>query len=156
MSRFSRFRNIAGLAALAGVAACTGAGSVGPASVASPYRIVGMTIPESLTGVPGDAARGRQLAFARESTCILCHAFPRASVPFMGDIGPLLEGVGARAAAGALRLRLVEPSRFNPLTPMPAYYRVAGLERVAEGYRGKPILSAQEIEDVIAYLLTLR
>jgi sulfur-oxidizing protein SoxX len=75
---------------------------------------------------------------------------------FHGSIGPALDGVGARYSAGELRLRLVDPKALNSDTIMPAYHRVEGLQRVHERYRGKPILTAQQIEDVVAYLLTLR
>jgi sulfur-oxidizing protein SoxX len=75
---------------------------------------------------------------------------------FHGTVGPPLDGVGNRYSAGALRLRMVDPKQINPQTSMPAYYKIEGLHQVAEGYRGKPILTAQEIEDVVAYLLTLK
>jgi sulfur-oxidizing protein SoxX len=75
---------------------------------------------------------------------------------FHGTIGPPLEGVGSRYSAGELRLRLVDPKALNADTIMPSYYRVDGLYRVYEGYRGKPILTAQQVEDIVAYLLTLR
>jgi L-cysteine S-thiosulfotransferase len=74
----------------------------------------------------------------------------------MGNIGPPLAGVGARLTAGQLRLRVVDQSRIDPRTPMPAYYRTEGLYDVAAAYRGKPILSAQQVEDVVSYLQTLR
>ena len=73
-----------------------------------------------------------------------------------GDVGPALNGIGSRLDAAQLRLRLVDPKRMNPGTIMPAYYKVEGLYRVNPQYRGKPVLAAQEIEDVVAYLLTLR
>ena len=122
----------------------------------APYRIVDDTIPEALAGAKGDAARGQAVALSRDAACILCHAFPGAADGSMGNIAPLLDGVGARRSAEQLRLRLVDSLRINPQSPMPAYYRVDGLERVAGAYRDKPIMTAQEIEDVIAYLLTLR
>jgi sulfur-oxidizing protein SoxX len=74
---------------------------------------------------------------------------------FHGTVGPPLDGIGSRASAGALRLRLVDPKVINPATIMPAYYKVEGFHRVLERYRDRPILTAQHIEDVIAYLLTL-
>jgi L-cysteine S-thiosulfotransferase len=75
---------------------------------------------------------------------------------FHGTIGPPLDDVGRRYTAGELRLRLVDPKRIVPESIMPAYYKVEGLQRVLERYQGKPILTAQQIEDVVAYLLTLR
>jgi L-cysteine S-thiosulfotransferase len=121
-----------------------------------PYTISGDIIPESLTGVPGDAARGRALVLERSSTCILCHSGPFPEEKFQGDLAPSLAGAGSRWSTGQLRLRLVAASRLNPATIMPSYYRVDGLDRVGAAWRGKPILSAEQIEDIVAYLATLR
>jgi L-cysteine S-thiosulfotransferase len=108
-----------------------------------------------LTGEPGDAARGRTVVLDRNlSACILCHAVPDAEVA--GDLGPSLAGVGGRFSIQELRARLMDSSRYNPDTIMPAYYRSTGLNRVAPAYRGKTVLSAQQIEDVVAYLRTLK
>jgi L-cysteine S-thiosulfotransferase len=121
-----------------------------------PYAIAGDAIPDSLTGVPGDAARGRALVLERTSTCILCHSGPFPEERFQGDLAPSLAGAGSRWSAGQLRLRLVAASRLNPATIMPSYYRVDGLDRVGPAWRGKPILTAEQIEDIVAYLATLR
>ena len=121
-----------------------------------PYTIVGDSIPESLTGQPGDAARGRALVLARSSTCILCHSGPFPEARFQGDLAPSLAGAGNRATTAQLRLRLVDASRINPETIMPSYYRVDGLTRVGSAWRDKPILTAEQIEDIVAYLATLR
>ena len=120
------------------------------------YAVVGDAIPDSLTGKPGDAARGRALAVARSSTCILCHSGPFPEEKFQGDLAPSLAGAGNRWSEGQLRLRLVDGSRLNPATIMPSYYRVDGLTRVGGAWRGKPILSAEQIEDIVAYLASLR
>ena len=120
------------------------------------YTIAGDAIPESLTGAPGDAVRGRALVLERSSTCILCHSGPFPEEKFQGDLAPSLAGAGSRWSAGQLRLRLVEASRLNPATIMPSYYRVEGLDRVGAAWRGKPILTAEQIEDIVAYLATLR
>jgi L-cysteine S-thiosulfotransferase len=120
------------------------------------FAVVGDAIPASLTGVPGDAARGRALVVERSSTCILCHNGPFPEQKFQGDLAPDLAGVGSRWSAGQLRLRLVDASRLNATTIMPSYYRVDGLDRVGPSWRGKPILSAEQIEDIVAYLVTLR
>ena len=120
------------------------------------YRIVEDTIPEPLAGRSGDAARGREVVAGRDANCLLCHAIPGAGKRFMGDLGPSLVGVASRLNAGQIRLRIVDSIRLNPETIMPSYYRVEGLNRVAEPWRGKPVLTAQQIEDTIAYLLTLR
>jgi sulfur-oxidizing protein SoxX len=121
-----------------------------------PYRIEGDAIRAPLTGEPGDAARGRSIVLDRnEGGCILCHAVPDGP-RFMGDIAPPLAGVGARLSAAQLRLRVVDQSRLDPNTPMPSYYRLEGLHDVAPAYRGKPVLDARQVEDVVAYLQTLR
>jgi sulfur-oxidizing protein SoxX len=121
------------------------------------YRIIDGAIPEPLTDQLGDAERGRRIVLDRDGgDCIICHAMPLPQRQFHGSIGPPLDGVGVRYSAGALRLRLVDPKALNPDTIMPAYHRVDGLQRVDERHRGKPILTAQQIEDVVAYLLTLQ
>ena len=105
----------------------------------------------------GDPARGRAIVADRQvGLCLLCHSGPFPEQRFQGDIAPSLAGAGARWSEDELRLRLVDPGRLNPKTIMPSYYRTEGLERVAPAYRGKTILSAQQIEDVVAYLATLK
>jgi L-cysteine S-thiosulfotransferase len=121
-----------------------------------PYVVVGDAIPESLTGMPGDAARGRALVVDRTSTCILCHSGPFPEQKFQGDLAPSLAGAGSRWSESQLRLRLVDGSGLNPATIMPSFYRLEGLVRVGQTWRGKPILSAEQIEDIVAYLATLR
>jgi sulfur-oxidizing protein SoxX len=120
------------------------------------YHIIDGTIPEPLTAQPGDPERGRRMVLDRDGgDCTICHAMPLPQREFHGTIGPPLDGIGRRATPGALRLRLVAPKAFNAETIMPAYYKVAGLHRVLDRYRARPILTAQQLEDVIAYLLTL-
>jgi len=120
------------------------------------YRVVGDAIPEPLA-VAGDAARGRQLVLDRNGgACVLCHALPETTARFMGTVGPALNGVGSRYTAGQLRLRIVDGTLLKPDAVMPAYYRSEGLSRVAAPYRGRTILTAQQVEDVVAYLGTLR
>ena len=121
-----------------------------------PYAIVDDAIPDSLTGAPGNAARGRALVVDRSSTCILCHSGPFPEQRFQGDLAPSLADAGSRWSEGELRLRLVDASRLNAATIMPSYYRVDGLNRVGQSRRDKPILSAGQIEDIVAYLATLR
>src|SRR5258705_8315173 len=120
------------------------------------YVAVGDAIPETLTGMPGDATRGRALVVDRSSTCILCHSGPFPEQKFQGDLAPSLVGAGSRWSEGQLRLRLVDASGLNPATIMPSYYRVDGLVGVGTAWRDKPILSAEQIEDIVAYLATLR
>jgi sulfur-oxidizing protein SoxX len=120
-----------------------------------PYKIVGDAIPESLTGAPGDATRGRALVLDRSTTCILCHSGPFGT-QFQGDLAPSLASAGNRWTAAQLRLRLADASHFNPDTIMPSYYRVDGLTLVGRNFAGNPILTAAQIEDIVAYLATLR
>jgi len=115
------------------------------------------SLPESLTGAKGDPARGRAIVTNRGvGLCLLCHTGPFPEERFQGNLAPDLKGAGARWTEGQLRLRIVDSSRINPASIMPAYHRTEGLTRVAPAYRGKPILNAGEIEDVVAFLLTLR
>ena len=121
-----------------------------------PYAVVGDAIPVSLTNAQGDAARGRALVVERTSTCILCHSGPFPEQKFQGDLAPNLAGSGSRWSEGQLRLRLVDAISLNAATIMPSYYRLDGLQRVGTLWRGKPILSAEQIEDIVAYLISLR
>jgi len=122
-----------------------------------PYVVVGDAIPRSLTGAGGDAARGRAIVLNRQvGLCLLCHSGPYPQERFQGTLAPSLEGTGSRWSEGQLRLRMVDASRLYPDTIMPPYYRVDGLARVAAAFVGKPILTAEQIEDVVAYLMTLR
>lgn len=114
-------------------------------------------LPASLTGAKGDPARGRSIVANRQvGLCLLCHSAPIPEERFQGNLAPDLRGVGARLSEGEIRLRLIDPARANPQTIMPAYFRTDGLNRVAPSYRGKPVLSAEQIEDVVAYLVTLK
>ena len=123
----------------------------------APFEVVGDAIPASLTAEKGDPARGRAIVVDRQKgLCLLCHSGPFPEQRFQGDIAPSLEGAGSRWSAGQLRLRLVDATRLNPETSMPSYYKIDGLGRVAPAFKGKPILDAAQIEDVTAYLATLR
>ncbi|MBN9446615.1 MAG: sulfur oxidation c-type cytochrome SoxX [Bosea sp.] len=130
---------------------------VAPAGAFEAYTIAGDAIPAPLGGEIGDAPRGRALVLDRtRGNCLICHRVPVPDEPFQGTIGPPLAGVGARLTAGQLRLRLVDTSLRNPETVMPPYFRAEGLRDVAPQFRGLPALNAQEIEDVVAYLVSLR
>ena len=122
----------------------------------SSYIVAGDEIRAPLAGGAPDAARGRAILVSRESNCILCHAAPETGERFFGNLGPPLSGVGTRLSAAQLRMRIVDSARLNRETIMPAYYKVDGFTRVSETYRGNPILTASQIEDVIAYLQTLK
>jgi L-cysteine S-thiosulfotransferase len=121
------------------------------------YVVVGDAIPRPLTGEPGDAARGRAIVTNRQQgLCLLCHSGPFPEATFQGTLAPSLGGAGSRWSAGQLRLRIVDASCLNPNTIMPPYYRTDDLTRVAPSYADKPILSAEQIEDIVAFLATLR
>jgi sulfur-oxidizing protein SoxX len=114
-------------------------------------------IPESLTRARGDPQRGRAIVANRQvGLCLLCHSGPFPEDRFQGNLAPDLRGAGSRWSEGQLRLRIVDSSRINPATIMPAYHRTGGLVRVAPVWRGKPVLSAEQIEDVVAFLMTLK
>jgi L-cysteine S-thiosulfotransferase len=114
-------------------------------------------LPTSLTGAKGDPARGRAIVASRQvGLCLLCHSGPFPEERFQGNLAPDLGGAGSRWSEAQLRVRIVDPARINPATIMPAYHRTEGLVRVAPGYQGKPVLTAEQIEDVVAFLTTLR
>jgi len=123
----------------------------------APFAVTGDAIAAPLEGLRGDAVRGAAVVRNRESAnCLICHSIPDPTEPFMGEVGPPLAGVGTRLTPGQIRLRLVDPTLLNPGAVMPAYHRVAGLVNVDPRWRGRPVLTAQEIEDVVAYLATLQ
>jgi sulfur-oxidizing protein SoxX len=130
------------------------------ASSIRPYQVEGDVIAKSLTGQIGDAARGAELIQQRhKSLCVLCHSGPFPDPPLQGTLAPDLTGVGSRLSAGQLRLRIVDMKRLNPDSIMPAYYLALGSNattRVARSWSDKPILTAEEIEDLVAYLQTLQ
>ena len=156
----SRPRFSAEIAARAVAIVATAAGGISWAEADAalrPYTVVGDAIPASLTGAPGNPARGKAIVASRQTgLCLLCHSAPLPEEKFQGTIGPDLTGAGSRNTEGQLRLRIVDPRIFNPDTIMPAYYRRDGLDRVASAFRGKTVLTAEEIEDVVAFLMTLR
>lgn len=159
MRQFTASGALAGVAVWLGAILITGVGMT-PVFAQTPlpnYRVTGDAIPAPLTAEPGDPERGRAVVADHDTArCILCHEVPGLNVRFMGNVGPSLAGIGARLTAGQIRLWLVDPQRANPTAVMPSYYRVEGLRQVAPAYRGKPILTAQQIEDAVAYLESLK
>ncbi len=148
---------VAALAAAVGL--MLGASAVaGEAEKLVKYEVVDQpTIPKSLTGKPGDAAQGRKLAINRKKgNCLACHKMPIPEQSFHGNIAPDLKGVAERYSEGELRLRIVDLKIVNDDTIMPAFYRNSGFHRVLKKFVGKTLLSAQEVEDVVAYLVTLK
>jgi sulfur-oxidizing protein SoxX len=149
-------RGVAAALMAAGLVAAGASGSSGQ-DHSGGYIVVGDAIPASLTGAAGDAARGRMIVTNRQvGLCLLCHSGPFPEERFQGNLAPDLKGAGTRLSAGQMRLRLVDPGRTNAATIMPAYYRTEGLTRVAPAFRGKPVLTPEQIEDVVAFLTTLR
>ncbi len=123
---------------------------------AADHVVENYAIEAPLTAEPGNPERGRAVMIDREGgNCLGCHAVP-LDAEFFGTTGPDLAGVGARYSEGQLRLRVVDPKHFNPLTMMPAYHRTEGLHRVQPRFAGKPVLTAQQVEDVVAFLVTLK
>jgi sulfur-oxidizing protein SoxX len=122
------------------------------------YEVVdGAAIPQALTDQAGDPAKGREVAINRKKgNCLACHIMPIPEQSFHGEIGPDLNGIAGRYNEGELRLRVVDAKVLNPDTIMPAYYRSDGFHRVLKDFQGKTLLSAQEVEDIIAYLQTLK
>ena len=111
---------------------------------------------EPQIATPGDAERGRAVVVDRElGHCLLCHAIRQVDEPFQGNIGPDLSNIGARLSTAELRDRIVDPTRSNPESVMPAYHRTANLNNVGVAYEGEPILNKQQVEDVVAFLATL-
>lgn len=127
------------------------------AAQVAPFSVTGDAITAPLDGLGGDARRGEGIVKNRETAnCLICHAIPDPGERFMGDVGPPLAGVGQRLSEGQIRLRLVDPTRVNAGAAMPAYHRVEGLEAVDPRFAGRPTLTAQEIEDVVAFLSAMR
>lgn len=122
-----------------------------------PLQVVGDAIPQALTATPGDPARGRAIIASRQlGLCLLCHSGPIPEERFQGNLAPDLAGAGSRWSEGQLRLRIADAQHLNPASMMPAYYRSEGLVRVGNAWQGKPIMNPQQIEDVVAFLRTLR
>lgn len=141
------------------LASCWGsaqAQAITPALV-RPIQVVGDAVPEALTDVPGDPARGRAIvADRRLGLCLLCHTGPIPEERFQGNLAPDLAGAGQRWTRGQLRLRMVDARRLNPDTIMPSYTRTDGWVRVAPAVVATPLLDAQQVEDVVAFLASLR
>jgi L-cysteine S-thiosulfotransferase len=140
-------------------------GSVHAQPPPPPFTIQGDAIPLPLNGLAGDATRGRAIVANRQlGLCLLCHTAPISEERFQGNLAPSLDGVGSRLNEAQLRLRVVNSRVINPETIMPSYYQTEGDmrvgprvgARVGTAWQGKTILNAQQIEDVVAYLVTLQ
>ncbi|MHA7901092.1 MAG: sulfur oxidation c-type cytochrome SoxX [Henriciella sp.] len=144
------------LAALIGalvLASCTEPQS----RLVTPAQIVGDAIPSPLTETAGSVSAGLSVFTDRETGhCVLCHQVTGLETEFQGNVGPDLSDVAARLSAGQIRLRIADYQIVRPGTLMPSYYRNHDLYQVAEAFQDDPILSAQEVEDLVAYLSNLR
>ena len=133
------------------------AAAVALPAAASAFEVVGDAIPAPLAAEAGDPVRGRAVVAGRQvGTCVLCHAGPFPEERLPATIAPDLRGVADRLSAGQIRLRLVDPRLVNPETVMPAYYSQEGLVRVGRAWQGRTVLTAQQIEDAVAFLMTLK
>lgn len=123
-----------------------------------PWQAQGDAITQPLGGLSGDPGRGREIVRHKDQgNCLACHQIPIAEESFQGTVGPPLRWVATRLSAGQIRLRIADESRLLPTTIMPPFHKEpAELNQVADEYYGKPLLSAQQVEDVVAYLMTLR
>ncbi len=147
--------------AMALVAVFSGAAGDAVAQANAPlarFEIKDGKIDTALTGTPGDVQRGRQVIVGRTlGNCLACHAIKTLErEPYHGNVAPSLDGVASRMGEGELRLRVVDGTKVNPDTMMPPFYRTDGLNKVMKRFQGTTILTAQQVEDVVAYLKTLR
>jgi sulfur-oxidizing protein SoxX len=141
------------LSTLAGAVLC---GALVTSANAAEYTVVDNTIPASLTGKAGDPVAGKKLAVQRKKgNCLACHVMPIPEEQFHGEVGPDLSNVGSDYTEAELRMRLVDPKVLNPDTIMPAFLK-PGTHDVLKKFKGKTIIKAQDIEDIIAYLMTLK
>jgi L-cysteine S-thiosulfotransferase len=121
------------------------------------FRIENDGISLALGGLTGDATRGRSIVINRQKgLCLLCHSGPFPEEKFQGNLAPSLSGTGARLTLGQIRLRVVNNQLVNKNSIMPAYYHTENRTLVARNLRDKTILTAQETEDVVAFIATLK
>jgi sulfur-oxidizing protein SoxX len=131
--------------------------AVALSSLVANVAVVGDGIPQPLSDTPGDAARGRAVVLNRQQgLCLLCHSGPFPEERAQGDIASNLQGAGTRWSAAQLRLRIADARQLDPQSLMPAFYRSEGQQRVGRAWQGQPVLSAQQVEDVVAFLQTLK
>jgi sulfur-oxidizing protein SoxX len=122
------------------------------------WDVVDYAIVEPLCGLAGDAQRGSEIVSdSSRGNCLACHQLPIPDIEAYGTIGPPLAGIASRLSVPMIRLRVVDTRNINPVSIMPGFYRDPRLiNRPAGKYRGRTFLTAQQVEDVIAYLATLK
>lgn len=122
------------------------------------FEVKNSAIAASLTGKPGNPAEGKKAVVGRQlGNCLACHQITALSQePFHGNTGPTLDGVAGRMSEGEIRLRIVDATKANADTMMPPFYRAEGLNRVLPRFQGKTILTAEQVEDVVAFMMTLK
>lgn len=122
------------------------------------WEMVDYGIPEPLCGLTGDAGRGKEIVSdSHQGNCLACHQLPIPGIEAYGTIGPPLAGIAARLSAAQIRLRVADSRHINPMSIMPGFYRDPRLiHRPGRRYVGRTFLSAQQLEDVVAYLETLK
>jgi sulfur-oxidizing protein SoxX len=147
--------------AFAASTSAVSAAEIAPSSVV----FVDGAVETSLTGVPGDAENGRKIVGSKGlGNCVACHqATDLADIPFHGEIGPMLDGAGDRWSEAELRGIVANAKMMFDESLMPSFYRTDGFIRPGNAYTGKaaddsfgPLLDAQQVEDVVAYLTTLK
>jgi len=123
-----------------------------------PWQIENYAINKPLGGLMGDAKRGKEIVKRKDKgNCLACHSLPIPEESFHGTVGPSLKGIATRLNTGQIRLRIADETKLIPGTIMPGFYKnPKEINRVADGFWGKTVLTAQEVEDVVAYLMTLK
>lgn len=122
------------------------------------WEVVDYAIADPLCALEGNAERGKQIVSdAHLGNCLACHELPISGIEAYGTIGPPLLGIASRLTEAQIRLRVVDTRNINPMSIMPGFYRDPRLiNRPGKPYRGRTFLSAQQVEDVIIYLTTLK
>jgi sulfur-oxidizing protein SoxX len=135
-----------------------GAPSMPPPEPYCQWKVDNYAIEKPLCGYVGDASRGKAIVSdGSKGNCLACHQLPIDGIEAYGTIGPPLEGIGSRQSEGFIRLRVVDTRNINPMSIMPGFYRNPSLiNRPGKPYAGRTFLTAQQVEDVIAYLVTLK
>ena len=140
----------------AGLLAMAGCIAAAPATAQAVAQVRDDRINHPLAAA-GDPARGQAIAADRQQgLCLLCHSAPLADTRFQGNLAPSLAGAGTRYTEAQLRLRVVDIRRVHPDSLMPAFHSTDRLARVGTAWQGRTILTAQQVEDVVAWLATLR